>query len=301
MAWISEKFRGKYGFGASSAAEDITKGVDGTGLTAIVTGATSGICLETARVLALRGVRVAIPVIDLESGQKVKRSIVEKIPNAKIDVMLLDINSLISVRKFASEYRSKGLPLDILILNGGIVTSRFSHIKDGLNLQFVSNYHGNFLLTNLLLDTMKRSVKKSRKEGRIVILSPDIHRINEENPKNAHYELSEYSSALHVMELTRRLKEEGVNITADCLHLGVIATNLAERGGYTGYLYGAYNRIMKNVPQGAATTCHVALNPQVHGIDGPYFSDNNFKDAPDPVSAKDYWDFTLSEIDKINY
>lgn len=51
---------------------------------------------------------------------------------------------------------------------------------------------------------------------------------------NAHYEASEYSTALHVMELTRRLKEEGVNITADCLHLGVIATNLAERGGYTG-------------------------------------------------------------------
>ena len=80
-----------------------------------ISGATSGIGLETARVLALRGVHVVIAVRNVESGNKVKEGIVEKIPNAKIDVMELDISSLESVRKFVSQYCAKGLPLNILM------------------------------------------------------------------------------------------------------------------------------------------------------------------------------------------
>ncbi|MFS7941863.1 putative very-long-chain 3-oxoacyl-CoA reductase [Helianthus anomalus] len=81
----------------------------------LLSGATSGIGLETARVLALRGVNVVMPVRNLEAGEKIKESIAEKIPNAKLEVMELDVSSLESVRKFASQYCQKGLPLNILM------------------------------------------------------------------------------------------------------------------------------------------------------------------------------------------
>jgi len=310
MTWISI-FTGKSGFAASSTAEDVTKGVDGTGLTAIVTGATSGIGLETARVLALRGVNVVMPVRTLESGKKVAESIVEKIPNAKLEVMELDISSQESVRKFASEYCSKGLPLNILILNAGIMTPPFSLSKDNIELQFATNHVGNFLLTNLLLDTMKKTAKESGKEGRIVILSSEIHRmtykegirfdkINDEKSYSAFsaYGQSKLANALHAKELTRRFQEEGVNITANALHPGVIATNLARHGGFNAVFYGLFNRFLKNIPQGAATTCYVALNPQLKGISGQYFADSNLSKASnhaqDPELAKKLWDFSLN-------
>nr|GEZ94770.1 hypothetical protein [Tanacetum cinerariifolium] len=286
MTWISI-FTGKSGYAASSTAEDVTKGVDGTGLTAIVT---------------------------------VKQSIAEKIPNAKIEVMELDISSLDSVRKFATQYTSKGLPLNILILNAGIMTPPFTlskdniesqfatnhvdissldsvrkfatqysskglplnililnagvmappftlskdniesqfatnHVgimtppftlsKDNIESQFATNHVGNFHLTNLLLDTMKKTAKESGKEGRVVVVSSQAHRmtykegirfdkINDEKSYNAMYAYgqSKLAGILYANELTKRLQAEGVNITANSLHPGVIKTNLARHGGF---------------------------------------------------------------------
>jgi WW domain-containing oxidoreductase len=309
MTWISI-FTGKSGYAASSTAEDVTKGVDGTGLTAIVTGATSGIGLETARVLALRGVHVVIAVRNVESGNKVKEGIVEKIPNAKIDVMELDISSLESVRKFVSQYCAKGLPLNILILNAGIMTPPFSLSKDNIELQFATNYVGNFVLTNSLLDTMKKTASESGKEGRIVMLSSEVHKvtysggiwfdkINDEKSYSAlkAYGQSKLAAILYVNELTKRLQEEGVNITANSLHPGVINTNLARHGGFFAMFVNAAKSFLKNIPQGAATTCYVALHPQLKGISGQYFADSNLSKASgyaqDPELAKKLWDFTV--------
>ncbi|PWA35884.1 glucose/ribitol dehydrogenase [Artemisia annua] len=340
MTWISI-FTGKSGYAASSTAEDVTKGIDGTGLTAIVTGATSGIGLETARVLALRGVHVVIAVRNVESGNKVKFSIVEKIPNAKIDVMELDISSLESVRKFVSQYCAKGLPLNILILNAGIMTPPFSLSKDNIELQFATNYVGNFVLTNSLLDTMKKTASESGKEGRIVMLSSEVHKvtynggiwfdkINDEKSYSAlkAYGQSKLAPILYINELTRRLQviltnhltwflshnkdfwpfcltfyfrailqEEGVNITANSLHPGVINTNLARHGGFFAMFVNAAKSFLKNIPQGAATTCYVALHPQLKGISGQYFADSNLSKASgyaqDPELAKKLWDFTV--------
>ncbi|PWA97379.1 glucose/ribitol dehydrogenase [Artemisia annua] len=309
MTWISI-FTGKSGYAASSTAEDVTKGIDGTGLTAIVTGATSGIGLETARVLALRGVHVVIAVRNVESGNKVKEGIVEKIPNAKIDVMELDISSLESVRKFVSQYCAKGLPLNILILNAGIMTPPFSLSKDNIELQFATNYVGNFVLTNSLLDTMKKTASESGKEGRIVMLSSEVHKvtynggiwfdkINDEKSYSAlkAYGQSKLAPILYINELTRRLQEEGVNITANSLHPGVINTNLARHGGFFAMFVNAAKSFLKNIPQGAATTCYVALHPQLKGISGQYFADSNLSKASgyaqDPELAKKLWDFTV--------
>ncbi|GFZ01365.1 NAD(P)-binding Rossmann-fold superfamily protein [Actinidia rufa] len=234
--WICGR-KGPSGFSACSTAEQVTQGIDATGLTAIVTGASSGIGKETARVLALHGVHVVMAVRNIDSGSKVKEAILEEKPEAKIDVMELDLGSMESVRKFASEYKSSGLPLNLLIYN-----------------------------------TMYA------------------------------YGQSKLANVLHANELARRLKEEGVEITANSLHPGAIATNLLRHYSFINGLWNLVGKyLLKNVPQGAATTCYVALHPQVKGVSGEYFSDSNIaKSSPlskDVELAKKLWDFSMTLTD----
>lgn len=308
-------FKGASGFSARSTAEEVTHGLDGTGLTAIVTGASSGIGIETARVLALRGVHVVMAVRNINSGKKVKDEILKEIPNAKIDVMELDLSSLASVKKFADDYISSALPLNLLINNAGVMATPFLLSKDQIELQFATNHLGHFLLTNLLLDTMKSTARESRKEGRIVNVSSEGHRFaysegirfDKINDESSYGQLSAYgqsklSNILHANELARHLKEEGVEITANSLHPGSIATNLTRYHGFIdGVVSWVGKYVLKTIPQGAATTCYVALHPQVKGVSGEYFSDSNIGRASslatDAGLAKKLWDFSLKLIE----
>ncbi|XP_016206418.1 short-chain dehydrogenase TIC 32, chloroplastic-like [Arachis ipaensis] len=210
-----------------------------TGLTTIVTGATSGIGAETTRVLALRGVHVVMGIGNLAAAKDVKESILKEIPFAKVDAMELDLSSFESVKKFASEFNSSGLPLNILINNAEIMACPFMLSKDNIELQFATNHLGHFLLTNLLLDTMKKTSCESKKEGRIVNHSSEAHcfsysericfdKINDESSYNSWhaYGQSKLANMLHANELARCLKEDGANITANFLHPGAITTNL---------------------------------------------------------------------------
>ncbi|CAA0831558.1 NAD(P)-binding Rossmann-fold superfamily protein [Striga hermonthica] len=314
--WIFGR-KGASGFSASSTAEEVVRGIDGSGLTAIVTGASSGIGTETTRVLASCGVHVIMAVRNVESGKNVKETIIKEIPNAKIDVMELDLGSLASVRKFASEYNSSSLPLNLLINNAGVMAPPFTLSQDNIELQFATNHLGHFLLTNLLLDKMKQTAREGQKEGRIVNVSSDGHRyvyregirfdkINDKSRQvvDNYYSILAYGQSklaniLHANELARRLKEEGVDITANSLHPGAIATNLLRHHGIIG---GALNWVgkyfLKNIPQGAATTCYVALHPQVKGVSGEHFADSNLGKmsqlASDAELAKKLWDFSLN-------
>ncbi|ANM67254.1 NAD(P)-binding Rossmann-fold superfamily protein [Arabidopsis thaliana] len=298
--------KGASGFSSRSTAEEVTHGVDGTGLTAIVTGASSGIGVETARVLSLRGVHVVMAVRNTDSGAKVKEDIVKQVPGAKLDVMELDLSSMQSVRKFASEYKSTGLPLNLLINNAGIMACPFMLSKDNIELQFATNH----------LDTMKSTSRESKREGRIVNLSSEAHRFSypegvrfdKINDKSSYssmraYGQSKLCNVLHANELTKQLKEDGVNITANSLHPGAIMTNLGRYfNPYLAVAVGAVAKyILKSVPQGAATTCYVALNPQVAGVSGEYFQDSNIaKPLPlvkDTELAKKVWDFSTKLTD----
>ncbi|KAF7813142.1 short-chain dehydrogenase TIC 32, chloroplastic-like isoform X2 [Senna tora] len=261
--WLFSR-KGPSGFSASSTAEEVTRGIDGTGLTAIITGtyshsmemfafgmkmdeqrdfsltrATSGIGAETARVLALRGVHVVMGIRDIKAGKKIKEEMIRDNSKGKIDVMELDLSSMESVRKFASQFNSCGLPLNILINNAGIMATPFKLSKDNIELQFATNHIGHFLLTNLLLDTMKQTSIEHRKEGRIVNVSSRRHRFSypegiqfaKINDKSGYNSLSAYgqsklANVLHANELARLLKDEGLEITANSLHPGAIATNL---------------------------------------------------------------------------
>lgn len=302
---------GKSGFSARSTAEQVTKGVDGKGLVAIVTGSSNGIGIETARVLALRGVHVIMGVRNCKAGEKVKEDILKKIPGAKIDVMEIDLNTFASIRKFAAAFIATALPLNILVNNAGIMSPPFTLSKDGIEQQFAVNHLGPFLLTNLLLDTMKNTARDCGKEGRIVNIASTLHsygykegiRFDKINDKdsydpNSAYGQSKLCNILHCVELTRRLKEEGANVTANSLHPGLIATNISQNSGVLGCFLGCSQFLLKNIPQGASTTCYLALNPKVNGVSGEYFADNNMDKASkmgrDPELAKKLWEFSLT-------
>ncbi|WCJ23986.1 NAD(P)-binding Rossmann-fold superfamily protein [Euphorbia peplus] len=242
--WSVFGWKGPSGFSGRSTAEQVTQGIDGTGLTAIVTGASNGIGVETSRTLAMR-----------------------------------DLSSMASVRKFASEYISSGLPLNILINNAGIAFVPFTLSKDNVELHFATNYLGHFLLTDLLVETMKNTARESNQEGRIVNVSSAGHppvypgEIRFDHNDQSTYNLiyaygqSKLANVLHANELSRRLKEDGVAITANSVNPGGIRTNIVH---HLRFLYAFQSlmdklNLLKNCEQGAATTCYVALHPQVKG------------------------------------
>nr|GEU35917.1 hypothetical protein [Tanacetum cinerariifolium] len=278
--WIFGR-KGESGFSTSSTAEVVTDGIDGSGLVSIVTGATSGIGAETARVLALRGVHVVMAVRNTEKGLIVKETILTETPDAKIDVMELDLSSLASVREFATKYLSLDLPLHILINNAGVLSPPFKLSKDKIELHFATNHLGHFLLTNLLLEKMKITSYEQQTEGKIINVSSGGHhfvrtssgifsdRINDESSYNNVYAYgrSKLANILHANELARHFKEERINITANSLHPGFIITEIFR--GYTIFSV-IVNKVLKyfvkDVTQGAATTCYLALNPKVKGV-----------------------------------
>ncbi|GMP85415.1 hypothetical protein CsSME_00038580 [Camellia sinensis var. sinensis] len=281
---------GPSGFGSASTAEQVSDGIDATNLTAIVTGGASGIGLETARVLALRNAHVIIAARNMEAANEAKQLILKDNENARVDVLKLDLCSMKN--------------------NAGVMFCPYQLSEDGIEMQFATNHLGHFLLTNLLLDKMKDTARATGIEGRIVNLSSIAHlhtyekgiqfdKINDQasySDKKA-YGQSKLANILHANELSRRLQEEGANITVNSVHPGLIMTNLMRHSFFLMSLFKVFTYLLwKNVPQGAATTCYVALHPKLKGVTGKYFLDCNewpaSKFATDEALAKKLWDFS---------
>ncbi|XP_077217581.1 short-chain dehydrogenase TIC 32 B, chloroplastic-like [Tasmannia lanceolata] len=301
---------GPSGFGSASTAEQVTEGIDAANLTAIVTGGTSGIGAETVRVLALRGAHVIIAARNTEAANETKELIVKENKAASVDVLKLDLCSLKSVTAFVDKFNALDIPLNILINNAGVMFCPYQLSEDGIEMQFATNHLGHFFLTNLLLDKMKSTAKFSGIEGRIVNLSSIAHvltyeevirfdKINDQSgysDKKA-YGQSKLANILHANELSRRLQEDGANVTANSVHPGLIMTNLMRHSTLLMQVVKLFTYFFwKSVPQGAATTCYVALHPSLKGTTGKYFLDCNEMNpsmlARDTVLAKKLWDFS---------
>ncbi|XP_074588114.1 short-chain dehydrogenase TIC 32 B, chloroplastic-like [Curcuma longa] len=302
--------KGPSGFGSGNTAEQVTEGIDASGLTVIITGGSSGIGAETARVLALRGAHVIIGARNLEAANTVKQNILSSIPSARIDIIQIELSSLKSVRGFAEKFLAMDLPLNILINNAGVMYCPFQLSEDGIEMQFATNHLGHFLLTNLLLEKLKITAEKTGIEGRIVNVSSVAHvypykegiMFDKLNDKKAYNDMSAYGQSklaniLHSNELARRLKEQGVNVTANSVHPGLIKTNLGRHAACFMIILRALTFVLwKSIPQGASTTCYVALHPSLKGVSGKYFADNNLekptKMARDDALAKKLWEFS---------
>ncbi|KAJ4970825.1 hypothetical protein NE237_003924 [Protea cynaroides] len=308
---------GPSGFGSASTAEQVTEGIDASNLTAVITGGASGIGLETARVLALRGAHVVIAARNLVAANEAKQLILKDNTSARVDVLKLDLCSLKSVRAFVNDFNALQVPLNLLINNAGVMFCPYQESEDGIEMQFATNHLGHFLLTNLLLDKMKNTAKVTGIEGRIVNLSSIAHQltypqgirfdnINDKigyNDKFA-YGQSKLANILHANELSRRLQEEGANITANSVHPGLIMTNLMRHSAILMRVLQVFTYLFwKKVPQGAATTCYVALHPNLKGVAGKYFQDcNEMKPsalATDEELAKKLWDFSEKLVNSV--
>ncbi|XP_024364993.1 short-chain dehydrogenase TIC 32 B, chloroplastic [Physcomitrium patens] len=304
---------GPSGYSSNSTAEDVTANLDLSSKTIIVTGATSGIGKESARVLAKRGAHVILAVRNVKVGEAVCTEILKETPTARLDAMHLDLNSLISVREFAANFRARNLPLHILLNNAGLLNLKFQLSEDGIEHTFATNHLGHFLLTNLLVDIMKATAKECGEEGRIVNVSSLAHTMTyrnhnlEEinNPKRyvgyQAYGQSKLANILHAKELAHRLQEESANVTANALHPGTMDTNFGKNNALFKYGVGIFftigSKLLKTIPQAAATSLYVATNPNLNGISGKYFSDCN-EYTPELAAASDmelatrYWKFS---------
>ncbi|PON96693.1 Short-chain dehydrogenase/reductase [Trema orientale] len=304
---------GPSGYGSKSTAEQVTANCSSSlpsHLTAIITGATSGIGAETARVLAKRGVRVVIPARDLIRAAEVKEGIQRETPKAEVIVLEIDLSSFASVKRFCSEFLALGLPLNILINNAGIFSQTLEYSDDKIEMTFATNYLGHYLLTDLLLEKMVETAAQTGVQGRIINVSSMIHSWVKKDtfrftemliPKSYNgtraYAQSKLASVLHAKEIARQLKARNARVTINAVHPGIVKTGIirAHKSIITGKysVFFMASKLLKSVSQGAATTCYVALSPQTEEVNGKYFVDCNESScsplANDESEAHNLW------------
>jgi len=288
--------RGESGFGYASTAEEVTAGLDLTGKTVLVTGASSGLGLESARVLSLRGATVLAAARSKEKALEACRGIDRVVPLA------CELAEPASVRACVEDVKSQGLTLDVLLCNAGIMALPTRELRHGQELQFLTNHIGHFLLVTGLLGALSP-------KGRVVMLSSAAHKLAPQggiqlddltferaySPWKA-YGQSKLANLLFARSLAKRFA--GTEKTANAVHPGVIQTNL---GRHMGPLLRAGAAIAnavayKDVPQGAATQCYVAAHPSLAGVSGEYFADCNVarssRYGKDDALAEQLWDKT---------
>lgn len=274
---------GPSGFGYNSSAEDVTAGMDLTGKTYLITGCNSGLGLETARVLALRGARV---IGAARSVDKAADSFAELRGGANAHVPLAcELSEPESVRKAVATLVADGLVIDAIIANAGIMALPKATVSHGLELQFLTNHIGHHLLVTGLLGQLA-------KDGRVVMLSSSAHRqaysegIRLDDLDAARnysawgsYGQSKLANLLFARELAKRLP---AGQTANSVHPGVIATNLGRHmpAFMMALMKTAGGAIaLKSIPQGAATQVYVATHPAAATTTGAYWADCNVERA----------------------
>jgi len=292
-------------------AYDHLKGKDLSTKTFIVTGATAGIGLETARALASAKARVIILGRDQIKLDKVAHELAGGTKDWVIP-MLCDNSSLSSVRDFAIHFRKLNLPIHGLILNAGISMTNYRLTKEGIDIQFGTNHVAHFLMTMLLLDILQASAP-----SRVVVVSSESHRgshldfsrlprVREENYDRVEaYRQSKLANILFATEFNNRYASKGV--TAYSLHPGIIGTMIgSEVPGHCIY-HGCVGCLtaccLKNPSQGAATQVYCAVATHIEEDGGKYFKDSHtFELGPEAKNVDDMkklWEWT-EEITGLN-
>ncbi|WNM31699.1 SDR family NAD(P)-dependent oxidoreductase [Streptomyces sp. Li-HN-5-11] len=267
------------------------------GRTAVVTGANTGIGLETAKVLAARGASVVLAVRDTEKGKQAAAQIADAAPGADLTVQRLDLSSLASVRAAADELRARLPKIDLLINNAGVMYTPKQTTPDGYELQFATNHLGHFALTGLLLERML-PVEGSR----VVTVSSIVHsqrgaRINFDDlharqsyDRTAAYSQSKLANLLFSYELDRRLSAGRTDTVSVAAHPGVADTELVRNSqawrrqfmAVVGPLMGQ-SAAMGSLPSLRAATDPDVMGGQYYGPDGR----GGFKGHPTVVSSSD--------------
>jgi len=297
--------KGKNGFGYSTTAEEVTAGISLEGKTILVTGCNSGLGQEAIRVLAMRGARIVGTARTKEKAESALKQVSGK-SHLGLECELANPSS---VRSCIGEIKKQKIKLDVIICNAGIMALPKLEKAYGYELQFFTNHIGHFILVNGLLDELTE-------EGRVVMLSSAAHMnapkegIDFDNLAGekyysawSFYGQSKIANLLFAKELARRFS--GTKKTAYAVHPGVIKTNLARSMNLIlRVVFGLGEHLfLKTVPQGAATECYVATNPNVISESGNYFADCNTKtprkDSENSELAKKLWEVSEKIVAKL--
>lgn len=245
------------------------------GKTVLVTGASSGIGMATAGKLAALGARVVIVSRTQPRGAKARDELLRATPGASIEMLVADLATTTAIRKLAEAFQKKHTRLDVLVNNAAVLTSTRKLTPEGFEMQFFVNHLAYFLLTGLLLDVLRASAParvvnvSSTAHSRGVIDFDDLQLAEAYRGWQA-YANTKLMNVLFTYELARRL--EGTRVTANCLHPGVIHTNLMRN--FSSVMQMAWNatgRFFKKPDDGAETPVYLASSPEVESVTGRYF------------------------------
>ena len=318
-------------FGFDSTAAEVIEGIDLSGQHAIVTGASSGIGVETARALASAGAVVTLAVRNTDAGERTAIQIRTATGNESVDVRPLDLADPASVVAFADTWPA---PLHILVNNAGVMALPALELTpDGWELQFATNHLGHFALALRLHDALAAAGNarivslSSRGHLRSPVVFDDINFSSRSYDRWLAYGQSKTANVLFAVGATNHWAPDG--ITANAVHPGgIMETNLARHmdpeqvaelraaasttGATTQTINGAPIRF-KTIAQGAATSVLVATSPQLERIGGRYFEDCNEAErlqletastapsgvapyALDPDAAERLWALSLATV-----
>jgi WW domain-containing oxidoreductase len=275
--------------GSRATGDSVVGGLDLRGRTILVTGASSGIGFEAARSLAGAGAELLLACRTLGAGEAAAARIRAAHPAARAVPVALDLGSFASVRRCAAELGAGRL--HVLVCNAGVFLPRYEATEDGIERTVGVCHFGHFLLVSLLLDALRAAAP-----ARVVMVSSESHRWPprldfERFPLDPGryravraYGQAKLCNVLFANELTRRFARQGV--LANALHPGSLIGTSIFRYSVAAKIVGALARpFVKTLAEGAATTVHCAVSPELEGVGGRYYAD--CREKPSSAGARD--------------
>ena len=265
---------------------------DMSGQVVLVTGATNGIGEVTAHELAKMGATVVIVGRSADKTGRVQAEIKAATNNPNVDVIIADLSQLAEIRKVAETFKATYDRLDVLVNNAGAVFTGYQQTVDGNEMTFALNHLNYFLLTNLLLDTLKASGTPEH-QARIVNVAsaahssaklsfPNVQKTADTFNGLSAYNQSKLMNIMFTYALARRLEAEGAPVTVNALHPGLVSTGFGKNNGWLSRaIISLLKPIAKNATDGAETQIYLASSPDVEGVSGKYF------DKSQPVKSND--------------
>jgi NAD(P)-dependent dehydrogenase (short-subunit alcohol dehydrogenase family) len=292
-------------FYAESTTGDVIAGISLTAKLAVVTGASSGLGVETTRVLAAAGAQVLMLARDKDKLDGVANTLREADTQANIHTATVDLADLDSVREAATAIVQQYPSIDLLINNAGVMACPLLRTAQGFEMQFGTNHVGHFLFSCLLVPALANT-------ARVVSLSSGGHKFGTmdfEDPNYLHrdyekwsaYGQSKTANALFAVGLDDRLKDRGVRSYA--VHPGVIMTELSRHMGQEDFEMirarapQGKEMVLKSVEQGAATSVWAATSPTLAGKGALYLEDCHIADAASPGADGGVESYALDHAD----
>jgi NAD(P)-dependent dehydrogenase (short-subunit alcohol dehydrogenase family) len=285
-------------FNATSTTDDVLAGVDLSGKRVLVTGVSAGLGVETARVLAAHGAQVVGAARDLAKAERATQVVRDQAANGGgLELIELDLASLVSVRAAADRLVADGRSFDVVIANAGVMATPLGHTVDGFETQFGTNHLGHFVFVNRIASLIKDG-------GRLVNLASSGHRYSDVNLDDPNFERTPYepmvaygrsktANILFAVEFDRRHRDRGVRATA--LHPGGIQTELGRHTDTARIdeLLKTINAELaaqgqppfqwKTIPQGAATSVWAGFVASADDVGGHYCENCRVSQVTDGV------------------